>query len=173
MGSLPLALPGKPWGPVFICKFFSRALIAFWKVKVAQSADSLRPHGLYRPWNSSGQDTEVGSLSLLQGIFPIQGSNPALPYCRQLLYQLSHKGSPRILDWVAFPFLRGSSQPRNRTRVSFIAGGFFTTWAMREAFWKTPLNPEKGTPRELQQTLDFYSSDIRMFSLPYSPLFSL
>ena len=40
------------------------------------------------------QNTGVGSLSLLQGIFPTQGSNPGLPHCRQTLYQLSHKGSP-------------------------------------------------------------------------------
>ena len=40
-------------------------------------------------------------LSLLQGIFPTQVSNPGLPHCRQILYQLSHKGSPRILEWVA------------------------------------------------------------------------
>ena len=46
------------------------------------------------PWNSPGQNTAVGSLSLLQGILPIQGSNPGLPHCRQILYQLSHKGSP-------------------------------------------------------------------------------
>ena len=39
----------------------------------------------------------------------------------------------RILEWVAFPFSRGSSQPRNRTQVSHIAGGLFTNWAMREA----------------------------------------
>ena len=56
-------------------------------------SDSLRPHGLYRPWNSPGQNTVVGSLSLLQGIF----------------------------------------QPRDRTQVSHIAGGFFTSWATREA----------------------------------------
>ena len=56
-------------------------------------SDSLRPHGLYSPWNSSGQKTGVGSLSLLQGIFPTQGSNPGLPHCRRILYQLSHKGS--------------------------------------------------------------------------------
>ena len=48
-------------------------------------------HGLYSPWNSPGQNTGVGSLSLLQGIFPTQGSNPGLPQCRQILYQLSHK----------------------------------------------------------------------------------
>ena len=55
----------------------------------------------------------VGSLSLLQGIFPTQESNPGLLHCRQNLYQPSHKGSPRILEWVAYPFSGGSSQPRN------------------------------------------------------------
>ena len=50
-------------------------------------------HGLYSPWNFPGQNTGVGSLSLLQGIFPTQGSNPGLPYCRRILYQLSHQGS--------------------------------------------------------------------------------
>ena len=63
------------------------------KVKVAQ-ADSLRPHGLYSPWNSPGQNTEVGKLSLLQGIFPTQRSNPGFPHCRRNLYQMNHKGSP-------------------------------------------------------------------------------
>ena len=66
-------------------------------------SDCLRPHGLYSPWNSPGQNTEVGSLSLLQGIFQTQGLNPGLPHGRQILYQLSHKGSPRILEWAAYP----------------------------------------------------------------------
>ena len=57
-------------------------------------SDSLRPHGLCSPWNSPGQNTGVGSLSLLQGIFPTQRLNPALLHCRRILYQLSHKGSP-------------------------------------------------------------------------------
>ena len=83
------------------------------------------------PWNSPGQNTGVGSLSLLQGIFPTQGSNPGLPHCR-ILSQLSHQGSPRILEWVAYPFSRGSSWLRNRTRVSCITGGFFTNWAIRK-----------------------------------------
>ena len=55
---------------------------------------SLWPHGLYSPCNSPGQNTEVGSLSLLQGIFPTQGLNPGLLCCRWILYQLSYKGSP-------------------------------------------------------------------------------
>ena len=98
-------------------------------------SDSLRPHGLYSPWNSPGQNTGAGSFSLLQGIFPTQGLNPGLPHCRQIFYQLSHKGSPRILEWVAYPFSRGSSPPRNWTGVSCIVGGFFTNWAMRKAPW--------------------------------------
>ena len=59
---------------------------------------SLLPHWLYSPWNSSGQNTELGNLSLLQGIFPTQGSNPGLLHCRQILYQLSHKETPRVQE---------------------------------------------------------------------------
>ena len=86
------------------------------------------------------------SVSLLQGIFPTQGLNPGLPHCRQILYQLSHKGSPRILDWVAYPFSRGSSWLRNQTGVSYIAGGFFTNWAMREAHLSSSFNFRSGPP---------------------------
>ena len=88
-------------------------------------SDSLQPHGLYRLWYSPGQNTGVGSLSLFQGIFPTQGPNPDLPHCRRILYQLNHKGNPRILKWVAYPFSSRSSQTRNWTRVSCIAGRFF------------------------------------------------
>ena len=61
-------------------------------------SDSFRPHGLYCPWNSPGQNTAVGSLALLQRIFPTQGVNPCLPHCRWILYQLSHKGSPTVIS---------------------------------------------------------------------------
>ena len=53
--------------------------------------NSLQPDGLYSSWNSPGQNTGVDSLSLLQGIFPTQGSNPGLPHCRSILDQLSHR----------------------------------------------------------------------------------
>ena len=136
-------------------------------------SDSLQPNGLYSPWNSPGQNTGVGSHSLLQGIFPMQRLNPGLPHwrqilyqlshkgslrilgwvaypfskgifptqksnqgllhCRQILYQLSHKGSLRTLEWIAYPFSSGSSWPRNQTSISCLAGGFFTSWATREA----------------------------------------
>ena len=57
--------------------------------------DSLRPHGPYSPWNSPGQNTGVGSLSLLQGIFPTQGLSQGLLHCRQILYLLI----PGRQDW--------------------------------------------------------------------------
>ena len=53
-------------------------------VKVAQSCPTLCDQGLHSPWNSPGQNTGVGSLSQLQGIFPTQGSNPRLQHCRQI-----------------------------------------------------------------------------------------
>ena len=65
------------------------------------------------------------------GIFPIQGLKPGLLHCRQILYRLSHQGSPWILEWAAYPFSRGSSQPRNWIGVSCIVDGFFTNWATR------------------------------------------
>ena len=58
-------------------------------------SDSLRPHGIYSPWNSPGQNTGVGSFSLLQGIFPTQGLNSGLSHCRWILYQLRNKGSSK------------------------------------------------------------------------------
>ena len=103
----------------------------------------------------------VGCLSFLQGIFPTQGWNPGRLHCRQILYSLGHQGSPgsevkvaewcltlcnpmgytvngilqaRTLGWVAFPFSRGSSQPRARTQVSRVAGRLWqtlTNWQCR------------------------------------------
>ena len=118
-------------------------------------SDSLWLHGLYSPWNSPGQNTGVSSLFLLQGIFRIQGSNPGLLQRKWILYQPSSLKvkvaqlcltlcntmdcighgilQARILEWVAFPFSRGSFQPRDQTQVSHMAGGFFTSWATREA----------------------------------------
>ena len=118
------------------------------EVNIVQSCltlcNPMQPHGLCSPWNSPGQNTGVGSLSLLQGItegsnqglqhcgwtlpaepqgnpkhtgvgrlsllqwiFPTQEWNQGLQHCGWTLYQLSHKGTPSILEWVAFPFSRG------------------------------------------------------------------
>ena len=107
---------------------------------------SLRPHGLYSPWNTPGQNTGVGSLSLLQGIFPTQGLSPGLLHYKQFLYQLSHRGSPRMLEWVAYPFSSRSSQPRNWNGVSCNAGRFFTSWAVREAYCLNSSHPLLPSP---------------------------
>ena len=108
-------------------------------------SDSLQPHELCSPWNSPGQYTGVCSCSFLQGIFPTQGSNPDLPHWRHILYQLSHQGCPRILEWVTYPFSSRSSWPRIQTGVFCIAGRFFLSWATREAqasyiaWWFSPV----------------------------------
>ena len=94
----------------------------------ALQVDSLPAEPQGKPKN-----TGVGSLSLLQRIFSTRESNLGLLHCRRILYHLSHQAGLRILKWVASPFSRGSSQPRNWTRVSCIAAGFFTSWATREA----------------------------------------
>ena len=113
----------------YVCCVFSHSVVS----------NSLQPHSLPGSLvhgDSPGKNTGVGcheAWRRLQGIFPTQELNPGLLHCRQILYYLSHQGSPRILEWEAYPFSRGTFQPGNRTRVSCIAGGFFTSWATLEA----------------------------------------
>ena len=105
-----------------------------WSESRSVMSNSRQPHGLYSPWNSPRQNTGVGSLSLLQGIFPTQGSNPGLPHCRRILYQLSYKGSPRILEWVAYPSSRGYlPDPGIELWSPALQADSFTNWAIREA----------------------------------------
>ena len=78
-------------------------------VKVIQSCQTLCDPMAYTVHGTLQARLLEWVFSLLQGIFPTQGSNPSLPHCRQIPYQLSHKGSPRILEWVAYPFSSGSS----------------------------------------------------------------
>ena len=93
------------------------------KVKVTQSRPTLWPHRLYSPWNSLGQNTGVGSLSLLQGIFPTQGS--------------IHISGWFFTSWATREAQEyGPSWPRNWIGVSCIAGGFFTSWVTRETLLK-------------------------------------
>ena len=73
------------------------------------------------------------AIPFSRGIFRTQGTNPGLPHWRQILYPLSHQGSPRKLERVAYPFSRRPSLPRDQTGVSCTAGRFFTSWATREA----------------------------------------
>ena len=77
-------------------------------VNIAQSCSTVCEF-MGSSWNSPGQNTGVGSLSFLQGIFPAQGLNPGFLHCRQILYQLSLKRNLRRLEWVAYPFCNGLS----------------------------------------------------------------
>ena len=85
-------------------------------------------------WGGFSRQEHCSGLPFpFQGMFPSQESNEGLLHCRWILYQLNHKGSPRTLEWVAYPVSRGSSPPRSRTRVSCNTGLFFTNWAIRKA----------------------------------------
>ena len=95
-------------------------------------SDSLWPHGLYSPWNSPGQSTGVGSLSLLQGIFLIQGIEPRSPAFQVDSLPAEPQGKPKNTGVGSLSLLQQIFQPRNQTRVSCIAGRFFTSWAVRE-----------------------------------------
>ena len=121
---------------IFLVTIFGLSLL---KTSHSVMSESLGPHGLYSPWNSPGWNTGVGSLSLLQGIFPTQESKPGILHCGQILYQLSHKGSSGIPEWASYSFSIRSSQPRNRTGVFCIAGGSLTNGAMREALSLLPM----------------------------------
>ena len=72
-----------------------------WKWKSLSCVQFFATLGLCSPWNSPGQNTGVGCLSILQGIFPTQGSNPGLPHYRWILYQLSYKGSPSVDELIS------------------------------------------------------------------------
>ena len=102
------------------------ALGAWVKVKVTQSCATLCDPVEVAKY-SPGQNTGVGDFSLLQEIFPTQRLDQGLPHCRQSLYCLSHQGVGSL------SLLQQIVRPRNRIRVSCIAGGFFTNWAIREA----------------------------------------
>ena len=112
--------------------------ISLWKWKSLSRVRLFATPWTIQSVQFSRPDTGVGSISLLQGIFPTQGLNPGLPHCRWILYQLNHKGSPWILEWIAYPFSSGSSWPRNWTGVSCTAGGFFTNGAIDKNAAKYP-----------------------------------
>ena len=103
-----------------------------WKWKCSVVSNSLQPHRLHSPWNSPGQNTEVDSLSLLREIFPTQGSNWGLPHCRQIIYQLSHKGKPKYTGLYSPADLPNpGTEPASPALVS----GFFATEPPEPSFW--------------------------------------
>ena len=107
---LYIFLPCNFWPSYSHCALHS--VLAFstgkwkWKWNSLSHVWFLVSHGLYRSWNSPGQNNGVSSCSRLQEILPSQGSNAGVLHCRQIPYQLSHQGSPRILEWVAYPFFQ-------------------------------------------------------------------
>ena len=136
---------------VFIAFIIFISLGWKWKWSRSVMSGSLWPQGqlptrLCHQWDFPGKNTGVGCHFLLQGIFPTQGLNPGLLHCRQTLYPLSHQGSPNVpwspflgragvgknTGWVAIPFSRRSSWPRDWTQVSRTVGRRFTIWATRE-----------------------------------------
>ena len=88
------------WINIFKCHMYLQVLVTQWKKWVTQSCRTLCVPVDYTPPGSSvhgdspGKNSGVGGHALFQGIFPIQGSNPCLPHCRQILYRLSQQGSP-------------------------------------------------------------------------------
>ena len=127
--SHPYTTTGKTIAYTYSFHFFLRCSVCPTLCDHTKS-QSYTVHGI------QGQNTGVGNLSLLQGIFPTQGLNPGLLHCKQILYQLSHAGSPRILEWVAYPFASGSSWPRNWTGVFCIAGRFFNRVRKEKVKWE-------------------------------------
>ena len=103
------------------------------KAKVTQSWLTLRSYGLYSPSNSPGQNTGVGSLFPSPRDLPNTAIKPRSPTLQTDSLPAEPPASPRRLEWVAYPFSSRSSRPRSRTRVSCIAGGFFTNWTTRKA----------------------------------------
>ena len=103
---------------------YGASLVAQWKWSESLSvvSDSLRPHGLW-----------ILQARILEWVAsPNPGIEPRSPVLQADSLPAEPQGSPRILEWVAYPFSRGSSQPRNQPGVSCIASRFFTNWAIRE-----------------------------------------
>ena len=123
-------------------------------------SDSLQSHGLQPTrllWDSVHWDFpgRSGSPRPPSGdLFPTQGSNPGLLHCRWILYHLSPQESPRILEWVAYAFSSGSSQPRNQTRVSCIAGRFLPA--------ELPRKPRMPYTKQIESELPCLEQEVRM-----------
>ena len=157
---LPVAeMPLNDWAsltsavPLIICL---HSLLFFryevkWNESHSVMSDSLWPQGLYSPWTSLGQNTGVGSLSLLQEIFPTQGLNQGLPHCRRILYHLGHReahievsiiysnSSERLWEIDIFSFLQFHGKPLPFEAVSTrVEIGVFSFWGVEggvDYFW--------------------------------------
>ena len=95
-------------------------------------SDSLQPYGLYSPWNSPGQNTRVGSCSLLQGIFPTWGSNPGLLHCRRFFTSWA-LGKPKNTGVGSLSLLQQIFLTQESNRGLLHCRWICTTWATRDA----------------------------------------
>ena len=112
--SPPLSGPGPDTQPLNFSELFSRC-----HIQLCNPMDYSPPGSSVHP----GKNTRVGCCALLQGIFPTQGSNPGLPHCRQILYHLSHQGSPP--GWSGYPIPSPVDLPNPGVKPTFpaLAGG--------------------------------------------------
>ena len=120
-----------------------------WSESHSVMPDSLQPHGLYSPWNSPGQDTDVGSLSLLQGIFPTQESNHGLLHCRWILNQLSYQGSPltRILVYYKrIQITNSQTEEVHSARCGERAQSFYALWNLQISTCSPGRKPSEPHP---------------------------
>ena len=85
-----------------------------WSESWSIMANSLQPYGLHSPWNSLGQNTRVGSLSLLQRIFPTQELNRGLLHCRWILDQLSYQ-----VKWMLWEFHLNNNKTGRKFKTNF------------------------------------------------------
>ena len=130
--------------------------------------------GLHSLWNSPGQNTGVGSLSLPQGILPTQGSNPGLLHCRQMIYQLSNKRSPRKLEWVAYSFSSRSSQPPELNQVLLHCRQILYQWSYEKSPIVLNSNPNIPWHSHYISQMDLSLRFLLIFSIWWDslPIFS-
>ena len=123
------------WGKFFFLTYCWDLSSLKWSESRSVISYSLWPHGLYSPWNAPGQNTGKGSHSLLQWIFPTQGSNPGLPHCSRIIYQLSYQKHVVLFYLLLFFF--------------FIVVGFVIHWnesAMGLHVFPIPIPPPTSLP---------------------------
>ena len=119
-----------------------------WNESCSVVSNSLWPHGLYNSRNSPGQNTGVGSLSLLHKIFPTQESNRGLLHCKQILYQLSYEGSTKVHIKEMISMSPGSGIfPDNETLLNSLTWDIWppliksnlSMFQLSGFYWKTPV----------------------------------
>ena len=128
-------------------------LVAQWYPTLCDPMDCSLP-GFSVHGDSPDKNTGVSCHVLLQEIFPTQGFNPGLPYCRWILYCLNHQGTPRILEWVAYPFSSRSSRSRNRTGFPALQADSLPTELSGKPIVKTTLK------NKMLEKLSYWTSKV-------------